>query len=113
MSKGNYFQNSYEDRSQELTTMTEGISAVGMQNLHDSIKARLYEGVIQKLEETEEIQSALNKGWQGESRDKFLNEFSRGIDMVKSDLHKEYIDLAHKLGELTEYYYETDKEMII
>ena len=107
-----YFNGAYGARDMALNTMTEGISVEGMRNFHDTLKAKLLTGVSEKLEETGEIETALKEGWQGQSRDVFLEQFSNGIKSVKNDLSSEYNDLMRKLGELMDSYFDQDKKMM-
>lgn len=107
-----YLDGARESRDMSLDVMTEGISVQGMRDFTDFINAKLLKGVSSKLEETKGIVTALNSGWQGESRDVFINNFEKGIKQVQKDLNTEYKDLMKRLGELMDDYFNQDKKMI-
>jgi len=106
------FDSAYEARDMSLDTMTEGISVHGMREFTDLLKAKLLTGVSEKLEATSGINDALKAGWQGHSRDVFIEKLTGAINAVKNDLSVEYSDLMNRLGELMDNYYEQDKKMM-
>ena len=108
----NYFDGAYENRELGLDSMTEGISIEGMQQLLDDLRVNVLESVSTQLEQTEEIVSALNKGWQGAARDAFVLNFSKSIEEVKDGLNAEYRDLLRKFGELSDNYFNEDNRMV-
>lgn len=108
----NYFGSAHRATDMALDTMTEGISKQGIENLVDVMQAELLKGVSEKLKETEEIQTALKAGWQGYSRDVFIENMSTAIDAIIEDLTSEYYDIMQRLAELVQSYYEQDAKMM-
>lgn len=92
--------------------VSQGISKEGMQQYMENLQADLLTKVNEKLEETDGISQAIARGWQGQSRDKFLDQFEKGIRAVQSDLQSEYSDLMMRLSELTSNYYSQDAKMV-
>jgi len=97
----------------ELAEMTEGLSAKGMEAYLEALKANLLVKVADTLDTTDELEAAINKGWQGVSRDKFMTQFNTAIKNTKEDLAQEYADLVNKLSELAQSYYAQDANMIM
>jgi len=97
----------------DLGEMTEGLSSKGMEAYLEALKANLLVKVGESLDETTALEAAINKGWQGVSRDKFMTQFNKAIEATKEDLVAEYYDLVNKLSELAQSYYEQDANMII
>ena len=112
VSDGHLFDSTYGSRDMSLDTMTEGISVQGMRNFTDLLKAKLLTGVCEQLEKTDGIGKALQAGWQGESRDVFMQKFTNSVVAISRDLTAEYNDLMNRLGELLDSYYEQDKKMM-
>lgn len=92
--------------------VSQGISKEGMQQYMSDLKSELLTTVIEKLEDTDGISQAIARGWQGQSRDKFLDQFEKGIRAVESDLQSEYTDLMYRLSELAKNYYAQDAKMV-
>lgn len=108
----NYFGGAYHSTDMTLDTMTEGISKQGIDNLVEVMQTKLLTGVSEKLKETEGITTALKAGWQGKSRDAFIENMSKAIDGIISDLQAEYMDLMKRMSELVQSYYDQDAKMM-
>ena len=68
--------------------------------------------VSETLDDTADLEAAINRGWQGKSRDIFFEKFNAAIKATEEDLHAEYADLVNKLSELSQNYYEQDAKMM-
>ena len=102
-----------EDRSLTFAGgITEGISSQGMANYLDKLQVDLLQKVSETLDDTADLEAAINKGWQGRSRDIFLERFNAAIKSTEEDLHAEYADLVNKMSELSQNYYEQDAKMM-
>lgn len=112
MGSSNYFGGAYQSTDMTLDTMTEGISKDGIENLVEVMHTELLKGVSDKLKDTEGITTALKAGWQGKSRDEFIEGMSNAIDRIIMDLTAEYNDLLKRLAELVQSYYEQDAKMM-
>lgn len=108
----NYFKGAYGANDMSLDTMTEGISKEGISNLVEVMHTQLLKGVASKLKATEGIETALKAGWQGKSRDAFLDKMTKAISSVIKDLNAEYTDVLKRLSELVDSYYEQDEKMM-
>lgn len=106
------FDGAYESRDMSLDTMTEGISKAGMENLLEMMQVKLLSGVRDELSKTEGIVSALKAGWQGKSRDVFLEKLDKSVSGIATDLANEYYDLMKRMRELAENYYKQDQRMM-
>ena len=91
---------------------SEGVSRAGMEGYLEFLKLNVVEKVIEKLEATEEMNQVINKYWQGQSRDKFLQSFAKTINEVEEDIRSEFSDLADKLSDLYNSYIDQDRQMI-
>lgn len=96
----------------QMGDLTIGVSKAGMDSYIENLKLEIITNTIQKMDNIQAIEAAINKGWQGESRDKFLTLFKKQRDLIKEDLKKEYKDLEFRLQELEASYYKQDKEML-
>lgn len=92
--------------------ISEGISKQGMEAYLEQLKLDLLNSVSEKLDDTQDMQNAINAGWQGASRDKFYRKFDTAIEATKEDLAAEYADLVNKLSELAQDFYAQDANMI-
>ena len=108
----NFFGKAYGASEMGLSTMTEGISKEGIRELVEVMQAELLKGVVEKLKATEGIQTAITSGWQGKSRDAFLDKMTKAISSIINDLNAEYTDLLKRLAELVESYYAQDEKMM-
>ncbi len=92
--------------------ITEGLSKQGMEAYLDNLRLGILNDVGNALDNTDDLQQAINKGWQGVSRDKFVAQFNKAVETIKEDLAQEYADLVNKLSELAQNYYIQDANMI-
>lgn len=108
----NIFGKAYGATDMSLDTMTEGISKEGIRGLVEVMEAQLLKGVSEELKNTENVQTAIKAGWQGKSRDAFLDNMTEAVNGIISDLSAEYTDVLKRLAELVESYYAQDKKMM-
>lgn len=107
------FDSARESRDMDFgDDVSQGISKQGMEEYIQNLRTDLLTKVNEKLEDTDAMAQAIARGWQGQSRDNFLNQFEKGIRTVQSDLRSEYTDLLMRLSELTSNYYEQDAKMV-
>ena len=95
-----------------ISELTIGIDRNGMETYKDSLKAELLVSTRQRIEDITAIESAINQGWQGVSKDKFMDKFKTLRERVSDDLEREYKDLEYRLDELVSNYFQQDKKMI-
>ena len=96
----------------DIADMTQGVSKAGMQTYIDSLKISLLDEVKNKLEDVSAIQTAVDAGWQGKSRDKFFEMFEKSINEIENDLKDEFNDLNGRLNELANNYYSQDDNLL-
>ena len=107
------FDTARESRDMDFgDDVSQGISKQGMEEYIQNLQTDLLTKVNEKLEDTDAMAQAIARGWQGQSRDNFLDQFEKGIRTVQSDLKSEYSDLMMRLSELTRNYYEQDAKMV-
>lgn len=95
-----------------LDTLTTGIDATGMTNYVDQLKIELLDTVKEKINDVAELQAALDKGWQGNSLDKFKEHFNSMTEQICTDLQAEYDDLVARLSDLQSAYFNVDNNLI-
>lgn len=97
----------------DLSALDIGISATGMDEYQENLKAKLLTETKTKLmEEYENIMTSINTGWQGVSRDRFDAQLKAMCETIGADLDAEYADLASRLAELQAFYFEQDQALI-
>lgn len=96
----------------DIGSMTMGVSASGMSGYRDQLKLSILVETKEKLQDVTGIQSSIDAGWQGESRDRFLEDFGVQIETIMDDLEAEYFDLEARLDELEDNYFKQDENMV-
>lgn len=89
-----------------------GISSQGMDEYIEVLRISLLQNVKEQIDDVTELETKINAGWQGQSRDRFLNLFEQSRNNVKDDLEAEYNDLVARLVELQQNYFAQDANMI-
>ena len=103
----------YEDRGLGIGDLTIGVSTTGLETYKASLKASLLNTVAEKIQDYSDVKSALDKGWQGASRDAFETRFENMRTKVIEDLQAEYRNLEARIEELAYNYIQQDKNMIV
>ena len=96
----------------DIADLTQGVSRKGMQLYKSQLYRHLVEQVRYKLEDVSAIQTAVDDGWQGESRDKFLADFEANIRTVDAQMESAYSALFARIVELTSNYYKQDRDLL-
>lgn len=96
-----------------IESLSTGISASGMDEYLEGLRAKYITETSELIDDIADIQEAINNGWQGVAKDRFMTQFDIARTTVKNDLRKEYTNLEARLTELKAQYFETDKNMII
>lgn len=96
----------------DIADLTQGVSRKGMDMYSNNMYKELVEQVRYKLEDVSAIQTAVDAGWQGESRDKFLADFEANIRIVENQIKDEYYALDARIIELTGNYYRQDRDLL-
>ena len=95
-----------------IDSLSTGIDSKGMDAYLESLKADLITKTAEKINSIAEIESAINAGWQGIAKDRFMNDFEKQREAVITDLEKEYGNLLTRLNEVQTEYFQTDINMI-
>lgn len=104
----------YTDRGLGIGDLSIGVSAGGTEEYLANLKTELLTNVSSKIvEDYKAVKDALDRGWQGQSRDKFDMKFEQVKTQLIADLEAEYNDLERRINEITENYLNQDKNMII
>ena len=94
-----------------ISSLTTGISKSGMAQYEEDLKTNVLTNVETKIEDVEAVITAINGGWQGESRDRFLKDFENVRKKLIEDLKDEYKDVQNRLDELQDNYFRQDKNL--
>lgn len=89
-----------------------GISQKGMEEYITNLKLELLQTSKDKINAFDEVEQAINNGWQGKSRDIFLEKFKIAREKICEDLEKEYQDLENRLTDLQSAYFEADQNLM-
>lgn len=89
-----------------------GVSAQGMSEYVEKIRMDLLKDAREMINNVETVEAAINKGWQGASRDKFLTDFEAMRDQICTDLEEEFYDLEAKMEEVMGAYYDIDQRIM-
>ena len=98
--------------SLDIGSFSTGVSADGMNDYMESLKTKYITETRDLLDDVEEINNAINQGWQGVSKDNFMEQFEKAREVVKEDLDKEYQNFQNRLDELSAQYFETDQNLL-
>ncbi len=98
--------------SMSFDNVTEGLDIQGMRNYIDYLKVKVLDEVIKQLKSISSVQAAINRGWQGQSRDKFLKQFESQIENTETELKKEFADLETRMNDLARSFYNQDADML-
>lgn len=94
-----------------IESLSTGISKGGMFEYLDNIKAEVITGTERIINDVTHIENAINSGWQGVAKDRFLIAFKEKREALLADLNKEYDNLYWRLLELEEQYFKADANM--
>lgn len=101
----------YSDKL-EIGQLDIGVSKQGMKAFKEALQLKLLTQVKDKINETSDVIDAINDGWQGASRDKFITDFANAIEALINDIAAEYTDLENRLTELESAYYDIDNKLM-
>lgn len=91
-----------------------GVSKDGAEKFLEAVKANILTDMESVLggEAAEAVQKALDDGWTGDSKNKFITDLNAAVKAIKEDLEKEYTDLETRVNELANTFYKQDQEML-
>ena len=95
-----------------ISELSIGADANGVVDYLDQIHAVVIEKVGELLDNTNDLITAINIGWVGTSRDRFVEQFTKTKDDIKDDLISEYTDLTQRIYEITAAYFKQDQNLI-
>lgn len=95
-----------------ISDLTIGISSNGMEEYKEKLKIDLLQTSKDLINDVDSVITAINSGWQGVSRDKFLSQFAEARQKICDDLDKEYQDLENRLTDIQSAYYIADQNLI-
>ena len=102
----------YQDRGLGIESFDVGVSTLGLESYISDLKLTLLENVLEMIDEVSSVNTALDAGWQGVSRDRFDEQFRRAREDLKTDLTREFADLQYKLIQMQQSYIEQDQNLI-
>lgn len=103
---------SYNDHGLTIDALDIGVSEAGTEQYLEELKASYLLAVKDKIETVSAIDAALDRTWQGQSRDAFDNRFKKMREEIIADLEAEYNDLRVRIEELANNYIQQDINMI-
>ena len=89
-----------------------GYSEQGLKDYRRILEDNLIRETGKVLMNVNEIESAINAGWQGKSRDVFMEQLGRTIKNIINDLNDEYDDLNARFKEIENNYITQDEELM-
>lgn len=93
-----------------MKDVSYGLSRKGMEKYIEDLKLDI-DAVKKAVKDVDDIQKAVDKGWQGYSRDVFYQDFDESIDNLLNSVEKEYKDLKNRLEELEDNLINQDVKM--
>ena len=93
-----------DNQNMEIKDATYGISKQGMTEYVRQLNYKLISETKEILEDVEEIQTAIDAGWNGAAKASFLKAFQEAIEKVEADLKKEEDSLKSRFDELQAAY---------
>ena len=96
-----------------IEDLTIGVSRAGMEQYREDVKLEMFDSTIQAMRaHFTDIERALAQGWQGVSKDRFVEGMRKTIEQICEDLEEEKIDLDNRLKELEDDYFKEDNGLI-
>ena len=96
----------------DISALNIGFSEQGLDDYKKQIKTEILKNTSDKINDVGALETAIKNGWQGESCDKFIEEFKVARTKIVEDIEAEYHDLENRFAELESNYYEQDKNMM-
>lgn len=96
----------------DISSLTTGVSKAGLEQYLETLKTIALKETIAEIDRVDEVITAINNCWQGESRDRFLEAFAKMRELIKSDLAREYENLDSKMHSLIYEMYELDRRAV-
>lgn len=103
----------YDDKGLKIQDLSIGVSTKGLQTYKDKLEVELLDTVETKINAISGVTKALDRGWQGTSRDRFDAQFKAIRKKIIADLKDEYKNLEKRIDELAYNYVKQDMNMII
>ena len=104
-----YYSGSLDSGSSNLTV---GFSVSGMEAYKDELRLHMLEEAKQQLSDYDLMKQELIRAWQGQARDRFIEEFDRSVEDVKNALDVEFKDLEQRLDDIKAFYLNQDANMM-
>lgn len=102
----------YGSHDLSISELTTGIDSKGMDDYMHELYIDILETVANQINDVTAVTTAINNCWQGNSKEKFLEDFTQARELIVTDLKAEYEDLKNRLEELRSFYFEQDQKMM-
>lgn len=96
----------------DIGALNIGFSEEGLAEYKTNLKTKVITDTEAIINDISEIENALNAGWQGVAKDKFVDEFAEARRQIVADLNREYEDLEARFAQLQNTYFEQDNTMM-
>lgn len=104
----------HEIKSKELgiQNLDIGFSEEGLKDYIKKLELEIIEELDNVFNDTGDVVSAINSGWQGRSRDLFLGHLTASLHQISGDIRLEFDDLSRRFTEVETSYYQQDGDMM-
>ena len=92
-----------------IESLTTGVSKAGLDKYLEDLRTATLLVVSKEINNCDDVISAINNCWQGESRDRFLEAFKLMRQEIGNDINWEFRNLEEKLNSLFIAMYNVDK----
>jgi uncharacterized protein YukE len=89
-----------------------GFSSAGLEDYIKRLKLDMVDGLADVLLDFTNVENAINAGWQGVSRDRFLVQMKLNAQKINTDVGSEFEDLQNRFSEIQASYYNQDYNMM-
>lgn len=93
----------------DISSLTTGVSKEGLRTYMEELKTNVLLEMSRELDNTNDVIQAINNCWEGQSKTRFLDNFSKIREEIKNDLALEYSNLESKLESLANGMYVLDQ----
>ena len=92
--------------------LTHGVSAAGAQTYVDNLNMEAIEGAIKVLQDTKNVKTALEAGWQGQAEANFEKNLDSAVTTIINTLEIIKTNVESLVSELVEDLAEQDGELV-
>lgn len=95
-----------------ISDLSIGVDSNGMNNYINTLLDSLFVKTQEKLQDTSELVTVISSGWQGFSRDQFIEDLNSSISEMVEKIDTEKTYLQNELNELLYSYQQIDSNLM-